>query len=69
MTTDEKNYITDITGCIPLLMRPLKRYQGKHFKDIVFDFMKEAEIEAVSTQVEEFLLNVRERVTPMEWRR
>jgi hypothetical protein len=52
--TDDKIRVEDLTGRIPLLLRPLFKYGGKTFCDVEAAIWEEPEITAVRNNISNF---------------
>jgi hypothetical protein len=58
----EKEYIEDVTGRIPLLLRVLLRLGRQNFEDVKSEFLKSPELSKVPLQVEDHSLKMQSKL-------
>ena len=59
MDDDEKAFIEDLTGCVPLLLNPLLEFGGKLFHDVEKAFLAHPDLVSVSAEILKRSRNVR----------
>ena len=57
--TADKRRVEDLTGCVPLLLRPLLKWNAQKFCDIEQDFLCHPDISAVGENVIAFAARLR----------
>ena len=51
---DDRMMVQDLTGCIPLLLRPLLQWSNQDFRDIEQNFRNHQDISAVQQNIQGF---------------
>ena len=64
---NDRAVLEDLTGCIPLLLRPLLEYAKKLFCDIKEDYLKHQDLVAVGANVREFAAEKWENKTSTQY--